>query len=81
MLKKLKKLKNKPENNKIQVNLINSRLRDLKEDIENMSEEEIENKNPSEIMDIAENILEFNRQQQGQELKILTPNQILRRFV
>ena len=81
MLKKLKKLKNKPENNKIQVNLINSGLRDLKEDIENMSEEEIENKNPSEIMDIAENILEFNRQQQGQELKILTPNQILRRFV
>ena len=28
-------------------------------------------------MDIVEKILEFNRQQQGQGLKILTPNQML----
>ena len=40
--------------------------------------EEIEN--PNEIVDIVEMILEFNRQQQRQGLKILTPNQMLSRF-
>ena len=35
---------------------------------------------PNEIVDIVENILDFNRQQQGQGLKILTPNQILSRL-
>ena len=34
------KLKNNPEKNKVRVNLINNRLRDLKEELENMSEEE-----------------------------------------
>ena len=42
-----------------------------------MSEEEKETENPNEIIDIAENILDFNRQQQGQGLKNLTPNQML----
>ena len=37
---KMKKLKNNLEKNKIRVNLINSRLRGLKEDIQSMSEEE-----------------------------------------
>ena len=74
LLEKLKKLKNNPEKNKIRVNLINSGLRDLKEEIEDMSEEEKETKNSNRIIDIAENILEFNRQQRGQGLKILTPN-------
>ena len=67
LLEKLKKLKNNPEK-KIQVNLINTGLRDLKEEIEDMSEEEKETKNPNGIIDIAENILEFNRQQRGQGL-------------
>ena len=80
LLEKLKKLKNNPEKNKIRVNLINSGLRDLKEEIEDMSEEEKETKNPNEIVDIVEKILEFNRQQQGQGLKILTPNQMLSRL-
>ena len=31
-------------------------------------------------MDIVEKILEFNRQQQGEGLKILTPNQMLSRL-
>ena len=66
LLKRLKKLKNKPEKNKIKVNLINSGLRDLEEEIEDMSEEEKETKNPNGIIDIVENILEFNRQQRGQ---------------
>ena len=60
--------------------MINSELRDLKEEIEGMNEKEKETKNPNKIMDIVENILEFNRQQQGQSLKNLTPNQMLRRL-
>ena len=54
LLEKMKKLKNNPEKNKIKVNLINSGLRDLKEEIEDMSEEEKEIENPNEIVDIAE---------------------------
>ena len=45
-----------------------------------MSEDEKEIEQPDEILKIVENILEFNRQQQGQGLKILTPNQMLSRF-
>ena len=52
--------------NKIKVNLIDNGLRDLKEEIEDISEEEKETKDPNEII---ENIFEFNRQQQGQGLK------------
>ena len=70
---KLKKSKDNPEK-KSRVNLINSGSRDPKKEIENMSEEEKETKNPNGIVDIVEKILEFNRQQQGQGLKILTPN-------
>ena len=57
LLKKLKKLKNNTEKSKIRVNLINSGLRDLNEEIEDMSEEEKETKNPNGIIDIVENIL------------------------
>ena len=46
-----------------------------------MSEEEKEIENLNEIVDIVENILEFNRQQQGKGLKILTPNQMLNRLL
>ena len=60
--------------------MINSGLRDLTEKIEDMGEEIKEIKNPNEIVNLAENILEFNRQQQGQRLKILTPNQMLGRL-
>ena len=56
--------------------MINSGLRDLKEEIEDISEQEKEIENPNEIVNLAENILEFNRQQQGQGLKILTPSQM-----
>ena len=44
-----------------------------------MSQQEKEIENPNEIIDLVEKILEFNRQQQGQGLKILTPNQMLSR--
>ena len=76
----MKKSKNNEERNKIQVVTINSGLRDLKEEIEDMSEQEKEIENPNEIVDIVEMILEFNRQQQGQGLKILTRNQMLSRL-
>ena len=45
-----------------------------------MNKQEKETENPNEIVDIVENILEFNRQQQGQGLKMLTPNQMLGRL-
>ena len=63
LLEKLKKSKNKKKRNRTQVNLINSGLRDLKEEIENMSEQEKRIKNPNGVVDIVEMILEFNRQQ------------------
>ena len=63
----MKKLKNNPEKNRIQVNLITSGFRDLKEEIRNISEEKKEIENPNEIVDIVENILEFNKRQQQQQ--------------
>ena len=66
--------------NKILVRLTDSGLTDLKEETEDMSESKKETKNPNEIVDIVEKILEFNRQQQGEGLKILKPNQMLSRL-
>ena len=77
LLGKLRRLRNNPEGNKIQVGLINSGLRDLKEEIEDMGEQEKQTENPDEIANIVKMILQFNRQQQGQGLKILNPNQIV----
>ena len=74
LLKKMKKLKNNPDKNKIQASLINSGLRDLKEEVEEMSEQEKEIEKPNETVNIVEMIREFDRQQQGQGLKILAPN-------
>ena len=64
------------------VNLINSGLKDLKEEIKKMSEAEIENEDPESIVNIVEKILKFNKQnqQKGQGIKILTPNQMLNRL-
>ena len=45
-----------------------------------MSENEIRFNQPNEIVNIIEKILEFNRQQRGQRLKILTPDQMLSRL-
>ena len=43
-----------------------------------MGEEEKQIEKPNEIIDVVEKILEFNKQkQQGQVLKILTPDQML----
>ena len=46
-----------------------------------MSEAEIEIEDPESIVKIVEEILKFNKQnQQGQGLKIVTPNQMLNRL-
>ena len=46
-----------------------------------MSEAEIENEDPESVVEIVEKILKFNKQnQQGQGIKILTPNQMLNRL-
>ena len=63
LLGKLWRLKINPERNKIQVGLINSGLRDLKEEIEDMGEQEKQIENTDEIVNLLENILEINRQQ------------------
>ena len=63
------------------VNLINSRLKDLKKEIKKMSIAEIDNEKPDEIVNIVEKILKFNEQnQQGEGIKIITPNQMLNRL-
>ena len=63
------------------MNVINSGLKDLKEEIKEMSEEEINTEKPDKIVEIVEDILRFIKQKQGgQGIKILTPNQMLRRL-
>ena len=80
MLKNLYKTNDKKKNNKL-VSVINSGLKDIKEEIKDMSEEERENEKPDKIIKIVEEILRFNKQnQEGQGLKILTPNQLLSRL-
>ena len=81
MLMLLNKTNDTEKNNKL-VNLINSGLKDLKEEIKKMSKAEIENEDPELIVNIVEKILKFNKQnqQKGQGIKILTPNQMLNRL-
>ena len=73
---------NDKENNSNFVDMFNSALKDLKEEIKKMSKQEIENERPDEIVRVVEMILDFNKikQQKGQGLKILTPNQMLNRL-
>ena len=79
MLKSLYKA-NTCQNNEL-VSVINSGLKDLKEEIKKMSKEEKEIEDPESIVEIVEEILKFNKQkQEGQGIKILTPNQMLSRL-
>ena len=80
LAKKLNEIKNKKENDKL-VNVIKSRLTDLKNEIKEMSEDEKKIEKPDKILKIVEEILEFNKQNQsGKGLKILTTNQMLGRL-
>ena len=79
MLKNLYQINDKEKKNRL-VNVINSGLKDLKEEIKEMSKEERENEKPVKIVKIVEDILRFIKQKQGQGMKILTPNQTLSRL-
>ena len=80
MYKVLRTLNDKEKNSNL-VNMFNSGLKDLKEEIKKMSKEEIQNERPDEIVNIVEIIFDLNKQnQQGKGLKILTPNQMLSRL-
>ena len=79
LVKQLDETKNKKKNNKL-VNVIKCGLSDLKNKIEKMSEEEIENEQPDKILKIVEEIPEFNKQNRLRGgLNILTPDQMLSR--
>ena len=61
--------------------MIISGLKDLKEEIEEMPEEERKIEKPDKIIKIVEEILKFNKQkQEGQDIKILMPGQMLCRL-
>ena len=80
LLKDLYKINDKEQNSKL-VNVINSGLKDVKEEIKKMPEKEKEIEDPELIVEIVEEILKFNEQnQQGKGIKILTPNQMLSRL-
>ena len=80
MLKELYKTDDK-EKNKLLVSVINSGLKDLKEEINKMSKEERINKKSGKIVNIVKKVLKFNKQnQEGQGLKILTPSQMFSRL-
>ena len=80
MLKSVYKTNDKKNNSKL-VNIIKSGLSDLKNKTEDMSEEEKKNEKLGEKIDIAKEILKFNKQnQQGQGLKMLTSDQMLSRL-
>ena len=80
MYKVLRTLNDKEKNSDL-VNMFNSGLKDLKEEIKKLYKEEIENEKPDEIVRVVEMILDFNKQnQQGEGIKILTPNQMLNRL-
>ena len=64
------------------VDLIKSGLKDLKDEIKEMSENEIEVERLEKMADLVQGILEFKRQnQEGQRLKILTPEQMFSRLI
>ena len=66
---------------RIQVNLIRSGLRDLKEEIKKLDEDEKETDKPNEIAKLVKMILQFkNQNQEGKGLRIVTLDQILSRL-
>ena len=80
LLKELYKTNDK-EKNRLLVSVINSGLKDLKEEINKMSKEERINKKSGKIVNIVKKVLKFNKQnQEGQGLKILTPSQMFSRL-
>ena len=56
----LNKTNDKEKNNEL-VNIFDSGVEDLKEEIKKMSKEEIETENPHKIIKVVEMILKFNK--------------------
>ena len=80
MLKAVYNTNSKMKNTDL-INVIKSGLSDLKDEIKEMSEDEIKIEKPHKTVDSVENILEFDRRnQEGQRLEILTPDQMLKRL-
>ena len=82
LAKKLFEIKNLNENNEL-ANVIKSRIIDLEDKVDKMSEDEKETEKPDRISEIVKDILEFNNKIQehsGEGVKILTPNQMLSRL-
>ena len=79
MYKVLYETNNDKEKNSKLVNIFNSGLEDLEKEIKEMSKEEIEIEKPYNIVKVVKKILDFNKQE-GQGIKILTPNQMLNRL-
>ena len=80
MLMYLNKTNDKEKNNELVI-MINSGLKDLKEEIKKMPKEEKKIEDPESIVEIVEDILKFNEQKKkGQGIKILIPNQMLNRL-
>ena len=55
------------EENKKSVTVIKTELKDLENEIKQMSKEEIKNEKPYKIVIIVEKILEFNKQRKNRE--------------
>ena len=63
MLKVVYNTNNKKKNNDL-INAIKSGLSNLKNEVKEISEDEVEIEKPYKIVDIVEKIFEFNRQNQ-----------------
>ena len=62
---------------------IKNRQSNLNNETKEMSKEEIGNEKPNQILEIINEILDFNKEiqeQRGLDLKILTPNEMLSRL-
>ena len=82
LAKKLLETKNKNKNNEL-VEKVKNRWSNLKDVIEEMTEDEIKTEKPDKILEIVKEILDFNkriRKQKGLALKILTPDQMFSRL-
>ena len=80
LLKKIYQTNDSEEKNKV-VSIINSGLKDLKEEAKEMTKLDKIIKDPDLIENIVKKILKVNeKNQQGQGIKILTPNQMLNRL-
>ena len=78
MTKKLYETKDAKEDSDL-AEEIKNRWSNLKDETKKMSEKEIENEKPNQILETVNKILDFNKEiqkQQGLGLKILTPDQM-----